>query len=123
MDITLQIQRERENPGRVYLYVFGQVLKAYELSAYILTRMFPDLEMVEEVDREKSDICYVTVIDAEFTLGNPDYAILVSDDMIEMECFLPNVIESIPVWIDEFRQLKESQHKKNYLLGRSISKV
>lgn len=123
MDITEQIKREEENQGRVFLCVSGTVLKAYELSAYILAKCFPDVELVEEVDREKVNIVYAAAVDPNFTSEDDDFQMMVSDDCVEMKCYAQKVIEKIPEWINEFKRLKKKQHEENCCLGKAIGNI
>lgn len=123
MDITEQIKREEENQGRVFLYVVGTVLKAYELSAYILSKCFPDVDLVEEVDRRKVNVVYATAVDANFTSGDDDFQILVSDDYVEMKYYARKVIEKMPEWINEFKNLKKKQQEADCFLGETVGKI
>lgn len=106
MDLTLQINREKVNSGRVYLYVTGRILKAYELSAFILTRCFPDIELSEEIDRRSTSIIYASSVDVDFAVGNEAYEIWVGNDYVEMRILDVMIKSKIPEWIMEFEQMK-----------------
>lgn len=119
MDLTLQINREKVNSGRVYLYVTGRILKAYELSAFILTKCFPDIELSEEIDRQSARIIYSIALDVDFAAGNEAYEIWVGNDCIEMKIFDVATKLKVPEWIVEFEQLKEQQRIENSSLLKS----
>lgn len=109
MDLTLQVNNEKVNSGRVYLYVTGRVLKAYELSAFILTRCFPDIELSEEINRQTTSTLYAASVDVDFVTENEDYQIWVDNDCIEMQILNTAIKLKIPEWIKEFTRLKEHQ--------------
>ena len=112
MDNAQLLREERENTGRVFLYLSGRVLKAYALSAYILTRCFPESAVLnEEFHREKNEMVYTTYVDIDFISEKPGFELLVDDKSFELKCENPEILNNIPLWMETFNQLIREQTK------------
>lgn len=120
MDFKRMFEKEKKNYNRIFLYVDSEqeMCRAYEFSAYLLTRMFDSLEMQEETKRELGTILFVTRIPLEtivkqFTGPNTT----VGDRFIKVILDDPSRCVQ---WKAEFSELKKQQQIDNFRLGKAI---
>lgn len=120
MDWEKMFERENKNCNRIYLYMDSErdLCNAYELSAYILTRLFDTLELDEEVKRELVTILYVVQLPPQFVMDHfSSDSITVGDKFIKVVIDDPNRCIQ---WKAEFSELKKQQQMDNCKLGEAI---
>lgn len=106
MELNECIERERTNPGRVFLYLEGETLRAYELSAYIAKQCFPQLRFSTIIDRTCGMRLMTVVIGVETMLECTQFPLAVNDKFCEMT--LPEATHSMRLqWKVDFSTLKE----------------
>lgn len=120
MDWEKMFERENENYNKIYLYMNSEkdLCNAYELSAYMLTRLFDTLELDEEVKRELVTILYVVRLSPQFVIDQfPGDNVTVGDEFIKVVIDDPSRCSR---WKAEFAELKKQQQMDNCKLGKAI---
>lgn len=85
MKLSEILERESNNEtGSAFLYVDGDVLKAYEFSAYLLSCFCPEFDLCEEKDTENDCFIIMGATDTDFLLRHKEFEILVHDEYVEM---------------------------------------
>ena len=78
-------EKEKENAGRMFLYVEEEKLVAYELSAFMLKQLFPQLRLFMVTASEECPLKLLKIVlPFELALENTDYPLAVSDYYAEM---------------------------------------
>lgn len=120
MDWGKMLERENKNYNKIYLYMNSEkdLCNAYELSAYMLTRLFNTLELDEEVNRELVTILYVVRLSLQFVIDQ-----FSGDNVTVGDNFIKVVIDDPSrciQWKAEFAELKKQQQMDNCRLGKAI---
>lgn len=85
MKLSEILERESNSETcNVFLYVDGDVLKAYECSAYLLSCFCPDFDLCQEKDTENDRLIIMGATDTDFLLRHNEFEILVHDEYVEM---------------------------------------
>lgn len=107
MDYKEIEKKERENVGRMFLYVEENKLVAYELSAFMLKQLFPQLRLSFVVDSEECTLKLLKIdLPFELALENTEYPLAVSDYYAEMTSMtIPESIRS--AWKRDFEVYKK----------------
>lgn len=108
MEIKHILNREKNNKGCIYFYPIDEnKLVAYELSAYILTHLYPFVALEKKYMNEVGVEIYVAQFDADFCRkhfsGNN---VLVDDDYVQVSVLQENSLRN-EKWIDRFVQLRQ----------------
>lgn len=85
-------EMEKKNAGRVFLYIEGEKLVAYELSAFVVKQLFPHLHLFTVLEAEGTLMLFKIILPIDMVLENTEYPLAVSDYLAEMTT--PNVSES-----------------------------
>lgn len=119
MDIQKIIEKDRENDG-LYLYMEDFEFKAYGFSAYALTRIFPELELPEELYQEGKILLPQLIVGPKFVMENfPDYSMSANDSYIKV--YPEDLYKSkIPEWRKEYDEYMIEQQKANNKLGSCV---
>lgn len=120
MDFKKMFEKEKKNYNKIYLYVDAEqeMCRAYEFSAYLLTRMFESLEMQEETKRELRNILFITRIPLEAVVERfSDPNTTVGDRYIKVVLDDPSRCIQ---WKAEFVELKKQQQIDNFRLDKAI---
>jgi hypothetical protein len=104
------INREKKQDGCIYFYVIDdENFVAYELSAYILTHLYPSVTLENKYVNELGTNIYVaqfgTDICREHFLGDN---VLVSDDYIQVFVAPENGVQ-YKEWVDNFVQSQKQR--------------
>lgn len=98
-------EREKENTDRVFLYVEGERLAAYELSAFVIGQLFPHLHLYVSLNPECPLKLLKVTLPFDWVLESTMYPLAVSDDFAEMT--FPEMPESTrSTWRNEFEDYK-----------------
>lgn len=98
-------EREEENTGRVFLYVEGERLAAYELSAFVVGQLFPHLRLYVSLNPGSPSRLLKVTLPFDLVLESTMYPLAVSDDFAEMTFSeIPESTQS--AWRNEFEDYK-----------------
>lgn len=105
-DLGFILEREKRNDGCIYFYMESEnSIKCYDLSAYILTKMYPFIQLKKEPSPVSNGEVVVAYFDPEFCrLRFSGYNIEVGDDgvKVNIEHYSKEKREK---WIDEFKKI------------------
>lgn len=106
MEIKHIINREENNGGCIYFYVIDEdKFVAYELSAYILTHLYPSVTLEKKYVDELGACIYMAQFGADFCLEHfSGENVLVDDDCIQVSVACENRVE-YKEWINDFIRL------------------
>lgn len=111
MGIKYIINREKKNDGCIYFYVIDdETFVAYELSAYILTHLYPSITLENKYVDELGTNIYMAQFGADlcrehFSGDN----VLVGDDCIQVSVAWGNIGE-YKEWVNSFVRLHRQRH-------------
>lgn len=117
MDLKEKIEIEKTNPNRIYLYMDEEdgCCKAYEFSAYLITKIISSLELKEEPSMEIKDFLYtIKVMPQLITSRFSGFGIEQSEGCMQVPLY--DLIYTAK-WRKEFDILKEQQRKEHSRLG------
>lgn len=101
MDIHKIIEKDNKNDG-IYLYMENFQFKAYAFSAYVLTQLFSELVMAEEIYHEDGIFVPFLSLTPRFVMENFTDCIMSAND------------KYIKVSSDELYNSKKMQWRKEY---------
>lgn len=107
MNYTEIEKKERENVGHMFLYVEDGKLVAYELSAFMLKQLFPQLRLSFVMASEECRLRLLKIdMPFELALENTEYPLAVSDYYAEMtSATIPESVRS--AWKRDFEVYKK----------------
>lgn len=117
MDIKRIIEIEKDNQNRVYLYrgMEEGYCKAYEFSAYLVTKFAGFLKLEEEPMLEVKDFLYTVKAAPQFIMDRfSGFGVEESDGCIQFSLY--DLTHSAK-WRHEFDLLKEQQREEHSKLG------
>ncbi|MDC1812127.1 hypothetical protein POZ03_16835 [Bacteroides uniformis] len=108
MEIKHILNREKNNEGYIYFYAVDEdKFVAYELSAYILTHLYPFVTLEKKYMNEVGVEIYVAQFDADFCRKHfSGDNVLVDDDYIQVSVVQENSLR-YEKWMNRFAQLRQ----------------
>lgn len=120
MNLKEKIEIEKTNPNRIYLYRDEEdgYCKAYEFSAYLITKLISSIELKEEPFMEIEDFLYTAIVEQKFITDRfSGFGIEQSEGCMQVSLY--DLIYTAK-WRKEFDILKEQQRKEHSRLGDFI---
>lgn len=109
MDIKKILEKEKKNYNKIYLYIDAEqeICHTYELSAYLLYKVFDSLEILEETDKYLETTFFFNKVPLEKIVERfADSNTTVGDRYIKIVLDDPNRCMQ---WRAEFEKLKKLQ--------------
>lgn len=119
MDIQKMIERENNYDG-IYLYTDDFQLKAFGFSAFMLTRMFPKLQMEDKLFQEGEAFLPFLTLCPKFLADHfPDCMKTTNDEYTKVNCSELYKSGMLP-WKEEYESYMIEQQKANNKLGSCV---
>jgi hypothetical protein len=124
MDIHDIICLEKENTNQIFIYQDGDHYKAYECSAYFLTRLLTDCNIKEEEceNSEAPSLLFEVVLEPYFREMLPVYLTVEDGDNCLLLKSRSSAMLAFPFnkWRKEYERMKAAQEKRLRTYGRGI---
>lgn len=109
MESLKSMNSQRENLHTIVLHILQSEVKAYGLSAYILSKCFPIREFLKKVSGNKNELTLSMPLEyLDIILSNKHFRVMVCDEYIELYLLGERLQEYANRWTLEFGQLEDT---------------
>lgn len=107
MEQILPTAAQPEEPEKILLHVSEHAIEAYGVSAYILFKCFPHFISLMKEEKEGGTVCKGVMNSLDFLIGNKNFRMVVSDELIGLYIVNPILKQKLQLWAKDFLRIME----------------